>query len=951
MGIQALPQTTVRALGASLVLADPAALVKELVDNALDANATNIAIEIHSNTLDVIQVRDNGHGVPPEDRPLVARRYCTSKINHDKDLRDIGGSSLGFRGEALASAAELSGTFRVSTRIEGEQTATVMKINQQGEVVSQEKSSLPTGTTIRITDFIKANPVRRQIVLKDAENCVKTIKKKLQTYALARSDVRLALRILRTKNTNGGWVYAPKPNGNAKDAAYKVVGAACASQCTWSTLEDAGYTLHSLLPRVDADPSKISSIGAFISVDCRPVSSARGTFKQICKAFREALKRANSRFENVRDPFIYLELSCPKSSYDANIEPAKDDVLFEDSDKVMDAVTKLLATIYMPELAAGSNVAAAANAMPGGQETAHEQPDHTSTSLDIQTIHVGNMLTHNQREDFADNVFPLATCHGIESGRSADLAKVRPTFAEGGFRSNMYGCDEEDVDFLHVRPPAYHMEADIEELRQARNDINVSNPWITAKLNAPVRYQIETVQGPAFGLDETVNSGSSAITSSSPNKRDRQPDLDLTALPTPRQSSPSEPAAIFHRSDHVPSVRLARDGKVIRPGFSLPPPSYTLAPSSDIRENTEHSPGRGPRCVPPEYDYGLETTPSASTPLSAIPVAKVRRSPRKAPHQGAPNKPFVLPMINQPPREKVWFDHLLSIDRPCAQNGGRRTQQHDSSGLVISRELGDLAEDQRPLTPPKGNRDIREFVVRNTDTPVASMIERRKFGSAVQSESQDGVEHELLELTGDVLAPVHQRCGFIPASELMTTVLLPDSVHELEERSTKRRKSGTRNALRELSTKSATLAHDAGQEAHSPRADDSRPQTKSRAHSRKNSRKAGHRKSSKLPLERVPRGQGTHELVLRLPSDINRLRTSIGKIDLDATFVRYNEPALPVPRGIDEASSHLRALTASLHQLLVKAGNDSDVTGSDQLLQEVKAAFAQRNHSASSGEG
>ena len=124
MSIQALPETAVRAIGASQVLTDPSAVVKELVDNALDARATSIAVEIHANTLDVIQVRDNGHGIPPQDRPLVARRYCTSKLTDADDLASIGGSSLGFRGEALTSAAEMSGGMTVSTRVEGEQVAT-----------------------------------------------------------------------------------------------------------------------------------------------------------------------------------------------------------------------------------------------------------------------------------------------------------------------------------------------------------------------------------------------------------------------------------------------------------------------------------------------------------------------------------------------------------------------------------------------------------------------------------------------------------------------------------------------------------------------------------------------------------------------------------------------------------------------------------------------------------
>ena len=97
MGIHALPIDTIRTLGASQVLNDATSVAKELLDNAFDAHATSIAVEISSNTLDSIQVRDNGHGIPAVDRNLVARPHCTSKISDEADLRVIGGSSLGFR--------------------------------------------------------------------------------------------------------------------------------------------------------------------------------------------------------------------------------------------------------------------------------------------------------------------------------------------------------------------------------------------------------------------------------------------------------------------------------------------------------------------------------------------------------------------------------------------------------------------------------------------------------------------------------------------------------------------------------------------------------------------------------------------------------------------------------------------------------------------------------------
>ena len=135
MPIVLLPDSTVRALGSSLVLNDACSVVKELIDNALDAHATIITIEISANTLDIIQVRDNGSGIGIEDRQLVCRRGCTSKIRTLGDLEQLGGSSLGFRGEALASVVALSDTCSVTTRVDGEAVGTTLKYDREGALI------------------------------------------------------------------------------------------------------------------------------------------------------------------------------------------------------------------------------------------------------------------------------------------------------------------------------------------------------------------------------------------------------------------------------------------------------------------------------------------------------------------------------------------------------------------------------------------------------------------------------------------------------------------------------------------------------------------------------------------------------------------------------------------------------------------------------------------------
>jgi DNA mismatch repair ATPase MutL len=134
--IAALPTTTVRQLGATQVLVDPSSVVKELIDNALDARTNAIFVDISTNTIDTIQVKDTGHGIPQEDRAMVCRRYCTSKIRDYEDLRHVGGKWLGFRGEAMASLAEMCDGLEIVTRVEGESVAARLKYGKDGELVS-----------------------------------------------------------------------------------------------------------------------------------------------------------------------------------------------------------------------------------------------------------------------------------------------------------------------------------------------------------------------------------------------------------------------------------------------------------------------------------------------------------------------------------------------------------------------------------------------------------------------------------------------------------------------------------------------------------------------------------------------------------------------------------------------------------------------------------------------
>lgn len=133
MSIKVLSPDTIRVLGATQCITSPVSVVKELIDNALDAHSTSLFIECAANLLDIIQVRDNGCGIRPDCRDLLGTKYCTSKIDSVADLDDAGGTWLGFRGEALASIAEISSTLTMTTRTASEEVGSLLEIGRDGK--------------------------------------------------------------------------------------------------------------------------------------------------------------------------------------------------------------------------------------------------------------------------------------------------------------------------------------------------------------------------------------------------------------------------------------------------------------------------------------------------------------------------------------------------------------------------------------------------------------------------------------------------------------------------------------------------------------------------------------------------------------------------------------------------------------------------------------------------
>lgn len=217
MPISALTQETVRLLGSSLVFSSPVSVVKELVDNAIDARATAVEVYISANTLDSIEIRDNGHGIPPEDFSSLGRRGCTSKLRKFEDVQTVGSISLGFRGDALAGAAALS-TLTITTRTAQDQVASKLYLAEEVGVQKVERVSAPVGTTVRAMNLFSRLPVRKQCAIKEAAKRIIRIKLLLYAYAFARPHIKLTLRVLGQPKSS--WSYSPSPRARKQHCRF-----------------------------------------------------------------------------------------------------------------------------------------------------------------------------------------------------------------------------------------------------------------------------------------------------------------------------------------------------------------------------------------------------------------------------------------------------------------------------------------------------------------------------------------------------------------------------------------------------------------------------------------------------------------------------------------------------------------------------------------------------------
>ena len=303
-------------IAAGEVVERPASVVKELLENAVDAGATKVTVEIKDGGMTFLRVTDDGCGMSAEDARTAFKRHATSKLRTAEDLAAI--HTFGFRGEALAAIASVS-RIDIMTKTADALTGTSLRL-EAGEIVEENDAGCPDGTTIIIRDLFFNTPARMKFMKSDSYEGTR-VAAAVQLQALAHPEV--AITFLR----DGKQVLSTPGKGGLEAAVYCVYGRECAQMIKvasrWDSYELTGY----VSKPTDARPSR--SLQTFF-VNGRPVKS-----KIMIAALEEAYR---NQIMVGKFPACVLHLQLPATAVDVNVHPAKTEVKFLSEKAVFDCI-------------------------------------------------------------------------------------------------------------------------------------------------------------------------------------------------------------------------------------------------------------------------------------------------------------------------------------------------------------------------------------------------------------------------------------------------------------------------------------------------------------------------------------------------------------------------------------------------------------------------------------
>ncbi len=305
MAIRVLPAGVAARIAAGEVIERPASVVKELVENSLDAGARVIGVEIRHGGLASIRVTDDGCGIPADEVALAFERHATSKLASVEDLGDIG--TLGFRGEALASIAAAA-SVHMTTRTRDAESATTVEL-ENGAIVRQSAAGAGLGTTIEVEALFSTIPARLKFIRSAAAETAR-VRQTMDHLAMAHPHVQFSLK------TDGRLQLSTSGNGSLRDAVAAVHGAELAQAMIEVGSWTGAYPVWGLVGTPEQSRANRTGVSLFVNnrwVQHRAVGVA------IEEAYRGLLMEG-------RFPIAVVFLDVPPGEVDVNVHPNKREV-------------------------------------------------------------------------------------------------------------------------------------------------------------------------------------------------------------------------------------------------------------------------------------------------------------------------------------------------------------------------------------------------------------------------------------------------------------------------------------------------------------------------------------------------------------------------------------------------------------------------------------------------
>ncbi len=311
--VRILPDRVANQIAAGEVIERPAAVVKELVENALDAGATRIEVEFRHGGRSLMRIEDNGHGMSRDDALLALERHATSKIAEAADLDRL--ASYGFRGEALPSIASVS-RFELQTRERDSESGTEILVNG-GKFVHVRDCGRPVGTRIEVTHLFNSVPARRKFLKTDQTEAAHIVHC-VRLYALA--CPRTAFTLIE----DGRVVFRSPECRTLEERIAEIFGRQIAEALVPLAVDEPGLRLSGLIGRPGVGRATRHEMIVF--VNSRPVDSRTLNYALI-ESYHESLPKG-------RYPLAFVFFECDPAAVDVNVHPAKREVRFRSEPQV-----------------------------------------------------------------------------------------------------------------------------------------------------------------------------------------------------------------------------------------------------------------------------------------------------------------------------------------------------------------------------------------------------------------------------------------------------------------------------------------------------------------------------------------------------------------------------------------------------------------------------------------